>query len=349
MVDKNMKKKALITGGAGYFGSLLLRKLLEKDYECVIFDLNDAEDRPEEVEFIQGDIRDYAAVLAACKGVNVVHHNVAQVPLAKDKEAFHTVNYNGTENLLRAALEAKVDKVVHTSSSAIFGIPDQNPVTENTPPRPGEAYGKAKYEGELLCKTYVDKGLDVSIIRPRTIMGHGRLGIFQILFEWIYEGHNVPVFGKGDNVYQFVHADDLAEACILAGERQSSGTYNCGAEKFGSMREVLEALCRHANTGSKVTSVPMAPAVLGMKITSAIGLSPLGAYHSLMYGNSMYFDISKAKKELGWNPKFSNEEMFIESYEWYVKNRDAVINSTTGSHHRRGVKQGVLSLVKRIL
>jgi nucleoside-diphosphate-sugar epimerase len=348
MVD-NMKKKALITGGAGYFGSLLLQKLLEKNYECVIFDLNDADDRPAEVEFIRGDIRDYDAVLAACNGVDVVHHNVAQVPLAKDKSAFHTVNYNGTENLLRAALQVNVGKVVHTSSSAIFGIPKSNPVTEETPPSPGEAYGKAKYDGELLCRTYVDKGLDVSIIRPRTIMGHGRLGIFQILFEWIYEGYNVPVFGKGDNLYQFVHADDLAEACILAGEKEGSATYNCGAENFGSMRQVLEALCRHANTGSKVTGVPMAPAILGMKLTSAIGLSPLGAYHSLMYGNSMYFDITKAKRELGWQPKFSNEEMFIESYDWYVRNRDAVINSTTGSHHRRGVKQGVLSVVKKIL
>ena len=344
-----MKRKALITGGAGYFGSLLLRKLIEKDYECVIFDLNDAEDRPENVEFIQGDIRDYDAVLAACQGVTVVHHNVAQVPLAKDKNAFHTVNYNGTENLLRAALEAGVSKVVHTSSSAIFGIPDKNPVTEETPPRPGEAYGQAKYEGEQLCKSYVEKGLDVSIIRPRTIMGHGRLGIFQILFEWIYEGSNVPVFGKDENIYQFVHADDLAEACILAGEKAGSETFNCGAESFGSMREVLEALCKHANTGSKVSSVPMAPAVIGMKLTSALGLSPLGAYHSLMYGNSMYFDISKAKKVLSWAPKYSNEEMFIDSYNWYVEHREAVLSSTTGSHHRRGVKQGVLGLVKKLL
>lgn len=344
-----MKNKALITGGAGYFGSLLLRKLLENNYECAIFDLNDADDRPKEVEFIQGDIRDYDAILAACKGVNVVHHNVAQVPLAKDKELFHSVNYDGTENLLRAALEARVGKVVHTSSSAIFGIPDKNPVTEETPAKPGEAYGKAKYEGELLCHTYVEKGLDVSIVRPRTIMGHGRLGIFQILFEWIYEGANVPVFGKGDNIYQFVHADDLADACILAGERQGSETYNCGAEKFGTMREVLEALCRHANTGSKVSSVPMTPTVIGMKLTSAIGLSPLGAYHSLMYGNSMYFDITKAKQQLGWQPRYSNEQMFIDSYEWYLKHRQEVLSSTTGSHHRRGVKQGVLGIVKKLL
>ena len=344
-----MNKKALITGGAGYFGSLLLRKLLEKGYECTIFDLNDASDRPAEVSFIEGDIRDFSKVFEACNGMDVIHHNVAQVPLAKNNELFHTVNYNGTKNLLKAAYEAKVGKVIYTSSSAVFGVPDANPVTESTLPSPGETYGMAKYQGELLCKEYIEKGLDVSIIRPRTIMGHGRLGIFQILFEWIREGSNVPVFGKGDNIYQFVHSDDLAEACILAGEKTGSEIYNCGAENFGTMREVLEALCEHAGTGSKVTGVPMAPAVIGMKLTSAIGLSPLGAYHALMYGRSMYFDISKAKTELNWQPKFSNIEMFIESYDWYLKNREEVLAATSGSHHRRAVKQGVLGLVKRLL
>ena len=81
------------------------------------------------------------------------------------------------------------------------------------------------------------RGLDVSIIRPRTIMGHGRLGIFQILFEWIRTGYNVPVLGRGDNVYQFVHADDLADACILAAARPGVATYNCGTDRFGTMRE----------------------------------------------------------------------------------------------------------------
>lgn len=344
-----MVKKVLITGGSGYFGSLLIEKLLEQGFDCVSFDINDANDRPAQVKFVRGDIRDLEKIREASRGVDIVFHNVAQVPLAKDKELFKSVNEQGTENMLKAALENGVSKVVYTSSSAVFGVPRQNPVTEQTQPSPGEAYGQAKYEGELLCHTYSKQGLDISIIRPRTIMGHGRLGIFQILFEWIYQGNNVPVLGKGDNFYQFVHADDLANACILAGLRPGTTTYNCGTDRFGSMRDVLESLCLYAGTGSKVSSVPMGPAVVGMKVTSALGLSPLGAYHALMYGRSMYFDITKAKSELNWQPKFSNTEMFIDSYEWYLKNRESVLAQHGGSHHRSAVKQGVLGMVRHFL
>jgi nucleoside-diphosphate-sugar epimerase len=342
-------KKALITGGSGYFGSLLMKKLHDRGFNCVVFDINDADDRPSDVKFIRGDIRDFSAIDEASRSIDIIFHNVAQVPLAKDAFLFESVNGLGAENMLKAALKNAVGKVVYTSSSAVFGVPKVNPVTEITLPRPGEAYGLAKYRGELMCHEYENRGLDVSIVRPRTIMGHGRLGIFQILFEWIKEGVNIPVLGSGSNIYQFVHADDLADACILAGLRAGSAVYNCGTDRFGTMREVLESLCAHARTGSKVKTVPMAPAVLGMKLTSAIGISPLGAYHALMYGRSMYFDISKAADELNWKPKFSNEEMFIDSYEWYLKNREYVISQIGASHHRSAVKQGVLSLVKKIL
>ncbi|MEM1170761.1 MAG: NAD-dependent epimerase/dehydratase family protein [Cyanobacteria bacterium P01_H01_bin.35] len=344
-----MTMQSLITGGSGYFGYLLLRKLLDRGELCCVLDLVDADDRPSEVKFFQADIRDYEGVLNACKGVDIIYHNVAQVPLAKDKKLFDSVNILGTENLLKAALANGVKKVVYTSSSAVFGVPNENPVSEYTPPKPGEAYGRAKLEGENLCAKYVERGLDVSIIRPRTIIGHGRLGIFQILFEWIRQGYNVPVLGKGNNSYQFVHADDLAQACILAAIRPGAATYNCGTDRFGTMREVLQSLCDYAKTGAKVKSVPMAPAIGGMKITSALGISPLGAYHSLMYGRSMYFDISKSQSELGWQPQYSNEEMFIQSYDWYLKNRESVFTSNRASHHRSAVKQGVLRLVKWFL
>jgi nucleoside-diphosphate-sugar epimerase len=115
------------------------------------------------------------------------------------------------------------------------------------------------------------------------------------------------------------------------------------------MRETLESLVRHAGTGSRVRSVPMRLAVLGMKVTSSLGLSPLGAYHALMYGRSMYFDISRARSELGWAPRYGNAEMFHESYDWYLANRDQVLRSRGASHHRSAVRQGILELVSRIL
>ena len=341
--------RVLVTGGSGYFGSTLRRHLRERGAEVRNFDLVPCDDLGANESFMRGDIRDADAVRHACAAIEIVHHNVAQVPLARDRRLFESVNVTGTERLLAAAHAAGVRKVVYTSSSAVFGVPERNPVTEDMTPRPGEAYGRAKHEGERRCRAWVERGLDVTIVRPRTILGHGRLGIFQILFEWIREGANVPVLGKGDNRYQFVHADDLADACIRAGERAGASLYHAGTDRFGTMAEALEALCRHAGTGSRVRHVPMAPAVWGMKLTSALGLSPLGAYHALMYGRSMYFGLERITHELGWKPRWSNDEMLAESYDWYLAHRDQVLRTTGASRHRSPVGQGVLRLVRSLL
>ncbi len=338
----------LITGGSGYFGCLLRDRLLERGVSVRVFDLVDADDRPAGVEFVCGDIRNADTVRRVCAGIDVVYHNVAQVPLAKDRGLFWSVNCAGTENLLQACRETGVRKIVHTSSSAVFGVPKRNPVDETTAPSPMEAYGEAKLAAERLVHQYVERdGLDVTIVRPRTILGHGRLGIFQILFDWIEDGRSIPVLGKGDNVYQFVHADDLADACIRAAGRPGATTYNIGAERFGTMRETLEALCAHAGTGSAVYSLPMGLVIAAMKLTSALRLSPLGPYHSLMYGRSLYFDISRAKAELQWQPRWSNVEMICQSYDWYVAHKAQVARRAGRSPHRSSVKQGILALVKR--
>jgi nucleoside-diphosphate-sugar epimerase len=335
----------LVTGGAGYFGTLLVARLRAAGMRVRIFDINDADERPAGVEMVRGDIRDLEAVKRAIEGATVVHHNVAMVPLAKDRAAFWSVNRDGARNLLEAALAAKTRKVVSMSSSAVFGAPSHNPVDDSTVPAPQEDYGRAKLAAEELCKQYVARGLDVTIIRPRTIMGHGRLGIMQILFEWVRQGKNIPVLGRGDNLYQFVHADDLADAAIKAAERPGAATYNVGAEKFGTMRETLEGLVAHAGTGSRVVSVPMSPAVTMMDLTSRAGMSPLGAYHSLMYGRAMYFDLARTKRELGWTPQSGNVDMFCDSYDWYVRHRDEVLARHGASHHRSPVRQGVLRAV----
>ncbi len=340
-----MSEVHLVTGGAGYFGTLLVERLRATGVRVRIFDINDADERAPDVEMHRGDIRDPAAVRRAVEGVSVVHHNVAMVPLAKDKAAFWSVNHDGARNLLEAARDAKVRKVVSMSTSAVYGAPDRNPVDDATPTRPGEDYGRAKLAAEDLCHAFVSRGLDVTLIRPRTIMGHGRLGIMQILFEWIRRGQNIPVLGRGDNLYQFVHADDLADAAIKAADRPGPATYNVGAERFGTMRETLEGLVRHAGTGSRVVSVPMEPAVAMMKVTSRAGVSPLGAYHSLMYGRAMYFDLSRTKRELGWAPRFGNVEMFCDSYDWYLRHRDEVLTRHGASHHKSPVRQGVLRAV----
>lgn len=339
---------ALVTGGSGYFGSLLVGELREQGWAVRVLDLQDADDRPSDVELFRGDITDAATVREACRGVDVVFHNVAQVPLARDSELFQSVNVTGTATLLDCALERGVGKVVYTSSSAVFGVPAENPVTAHTPPHPMEAYGRAKYEGELLCRAAATRGLDVSIIRPRTILGHGRLGIFAILFDWIADGAGVPVLGSGDNRYQFVHANDLASACLLAAAHPGPGTYNIGSEDVQTMRGTLEHLCAYAGTGAKVRSVPAAPASVAMAALSRAGLAPFGPYHWLMYGKEMWFDLSAAHEELGWRGEHDTDAMFRESYDWYLAHRDDPA-SAQASHHRSPARQGALRAVKLLM
>jgi len=338
-----------VTGGAGYFGSLLVQRLLDRGDRVRVLDVNRPDPVPPGVEVIQADVRDADAVRRACAGADVVHHNVALVPLARDTAGFWSVNEGGTRTLLEAALASGVRKVISVSSSAVYGAPERNPVTEETPPTPGEDYGRAKLAAEGICREFRGRGLDVTIIRPRTIMGHGRLGIMQILFEWIRRGAAVPVLGGGGNVYQFVHADDLAEACLRAAARPGSTEYNIGAAEFGTMLEALQGLARHAATGSKVVSIPMRPAEALTRLAGRLGLSPLGPYHALMYGRSLWFDIGKAQRELGYQPKYGNVEMLCQSYDWYVAHRDLILARRGGSPHSMAVRQGVLQLAPAFL
>jgi nucleoside-diphosphate-sugar epimerase len=342
-----MARSLLVTGGSGYFGSVLADQALARGDAVRIFDVNPPGASLAAADFVAGDVRDRAAVRGACDGIDVVFHNVAQVPLAKDRALFDEVNVGGTANVLVAAREARVAKVVHTSSSAVFGIPEHNPVTETTPGRPLEAYGRAKLRAEILCHDAVASGLDVTIVRPRTVLGHGRLGVIALLFEFVADGAPVFLLGDGNNRYQFVHAADLADACLRAGDRAGPSVYNIGALEFGTMRETLQALVDHAQTGSRLRSLPVAPARLAMRSLAALGLVPFAPYHWLLYSESLYFDSTLARTELGWEPQHSNASMVIESYEWFLAHRR---DSDDGarSHHQSPVRPGLLRALKAL-
>jgi nucleoside-diphosphate-sugar epimerase len=173
-----------------------------------------------------------------------------------------------------------------------------------------------------------------------------------VLFEFVAAGAPVYVLGRGDNRYQFVHANDLADACLRAADQPATGTgrvavYNIGTTEFGTMRETLESLVAHARTGSRVRSLPRTPAQLAMELMGRTRLAPFAPYHWLLYGESLWFDTTKARHELGWQPKHSNAAMVVESYEWFLAHRDE-IGATKGSHHQSPVRLGLLRALARL-
>lgn len=335
----------LVTGGSGYLGEVLVSELRARGDEVRIFDRVAPDASVPGTSFVRGDIRDRESVRRALSGCSLVHHAVAQVPLAKNADEFRTVNLDGTRILLEEAERARVRKVVLVSSSAIYGVPSSNPVTPSTAPAPREAYGRAKLAAERLGLDFVARGMDVSIIRPRTVLGHGRLGIFQLLFEWVRRGRPIYLLGRGNHLFQFVHATDLARACLLADARSGPATFLVGAERFGSMRELLTSLVEHAGSASKVRALPLRAAELAMNVTSRLGLSPLGDYHALLYGREMYFDVSETKSLLGWSARYSNAEMIRESYDHYLSRRAEVLTRRHASHHRSPVGPKILRVL----
>jgi nucleoside-diphosphate-sugar epimerase len=338
--------KHLITGGSGFLGNLIARRLLASGETVRILDVWEDPSRPPEIDFVPCDVRDAAGVARALQGIDIVHHNAALVPLTKSGKDFARVNIDGSRIVAEQAA-GRVQAFIHMSSSAVYGSP-ACPITAETPYRPIEIYGRAKLAGELAVREVCEKhGTPLIVIRPRTILGLGRLGIFQILFEWIAAGQNIFVVGDGNVKFQFVHADDLIDAYMLALRLGKPGIYNVGAERFGTLREALENLVRYAGSVSRVRSLPAGLTIQTLRTLDFLGLSPLAPWHYLTYHKPFYFDVSPLL-QLGWKPKYSNDDMFRESYQWFLANRQAAGTAQGGSPHRRRVREGVLWLLKKI-
>jgi len=340
--------KHLVTGGSGFLGNLIARRLLERGETVRILDVWDDPTRPTDIEYIECDIRNREGVARALTGVQVVHHNVALVPLTKSGSKFWDVNVNGSRLAAEEAVKAGVEAFIHMSSSAIYGCPEHHPITSDTPMVPVEIYGRGKLAGELAVREVCDSAeLPLIVIRPRTILGQGRLGIFQVLFDWIFEGRNVYVIGRGDGPFQFVHAHDLMDFYLLALDAQRPGLYNVGTDRYGTLRGDLEKLVAYAGTQSQVKSLPVSLTIGALRIADWLGVSPLAPWHYLTYHKPFCFDVAPLLA-MGWRPKYSNEEMFRESYDWFVKNRDKLSEIKAASPHRKPLQQGILALLRKL-
>lgn len=343
-------KTALVTGGSGFFGGLLLEKLLSMDVSCVNIDLVKCPISHPALYSVQGDIRDESALenIFSKHRFDAVFHCAALLAHeVKDEKELWTSNVDGTRNVAEYAKRYGVPKLVYTSSNCLWGRNFDHPVTEEEPPEPIEIYGRSKLEGERILEEYTDS-MDVTIFRCPTIMDAGRLGLLAILFEFIDEGRKVWIVGDGSNRYQFIYAQDLIDACMKAISHKGSGLYNIGSDDVVTFREMYEYVIKKANTKARIAFLPKGPALLAMKIAHKLRMSPMGPYQYRMIASNFVFDTQKIKKELGWKPTLKNEEMLYKAYEYYHNNLEEIKSRGEVSAHRQPAKMGIIRLLKWI-
>jgi len=343
------QKTVLITGGSGFFGLHLCKCMLDAGWEVKILDLVPPNDPAVDgrVAWIRGDIRDPRMCIDACTGADAVIHNAAVVPISRSGTGFLSINVDGTRTVLDACCSTGVSKVVFISSSSVYGIPDQVPITEKTPLNAFGDYGKSKAQAETVCNKYKDR-LDLTIIRPRTILGTGRLGILQILFEWVKENRRFYVIGKGANRYQLVSAPDLAMACRLALEKPCRGEdFNIGAADFTTLKGDLDGFIAAVGSRTRIFSIPPKLARTTLRILDMLRISPFVDYHYKILNQDVWFDTTKAQKMLGWRASHSNISMLADAYRWY-RDHEHELGSQVGTTHRKKVKLGIIKLVKML-
>lgn len=345
-----LKKKLLITGGSGFLGVHLARKLLRQSYEVTLFDIAplDAKDLTGKVKHIKGDVRNKKNVDNAIKNQDYVVHAAAALPILREKKIIFDVNITGTNNVLEASLKNNVKRLVFISSTAVYGIPRHLPESETNPLDPIGYYGESKIASEKMCLEYFKKGLSVNILRPKSFLGPERLGIFELWFEAIYNGKGVFILGNGNNRYQLLAVSDVVDAIIKSLETKTEGEiFNIGAKEFKTWNKDLGSVIKYAKSKSKIVKLPTLPSQIILSILDKLNLSPIAAWHYKTMPVDSYIAILKAENLLKWKPKKSNKELLIESYAWYKKHRSEIINKV-GTTHRVGWNFKLLNIIKNI-
>lgn len=341
-------KSYLITGGAGFLGINLARYLLARGHKVTSLDVADF-DYPErsQITEIKGDIRDRAAVDKAMQGIQIVVHTAAALPLYSEQDIMST-DVDGTRNMIDSAHQHGVERFVHVSSTAVYGIPDHHPLLETDKLDGVGPYGKAKIAAEEVCFEYRKKGMCVPVIRPKSFIGPERLGVFALFYDWAKDGHGFPMLGSGNNRYQLLDVEDLCEAiylCCTLDKNTVNDTFNIGAKDFTTMKQDYQAVLDYAGFGKKIRPLPAAPAIMMLRVLEAMNLSPLYKWVYETASKDSFVSIEKAEKVLGYKPKYSNMQALIRNYQWYMDNLPK-FEGQSGVSHRVPWKQGILGVAK---
>lgn len=342
----------LVTGGTGFLGLHVCEYFLDEGWDVVAFDRTpfNEEDDVAAVDYVKGDVRDEDAVREAIAifEPDVVIHTAAALPLW-DADTIREVTIDGTRSVLWAAKDAGIDRVTYISSTAVYGVHDTHPITESSPLDGVGPYGNAKVQAEKVCEDFRRMGMCVPILRPKTFIGPQRLGVFQVLFDWVESGANIPLVGWGNNEYQLMHVHDMVSAIELMLTRdpeEVNDTFNVGATEYSTMKEDFQALVDYAGTDKRVIGTPAVLTVAVLRLLDELNLSPLYPWIYETAHHDSYVSVEKLR-DLGWEPEYSNTEALIDTYEWYLDHYEPSEVTDTGLDHRVAWDQGALGLAKQ--
>jgi nucleoside-diphosphate-sugar epimerase len=343
--------KIYITGISGFLSINLVRYLLSKGYNDIAgIDLVDfTYPERDKITFLQGDIRKEADLRNSMKDADVVIHTAAALPLYTPEEIYST-DVAGTRLVFQTAQAYGVKRVIHISSTAVYGVPDHHPLYETDPMIGVGDYGKAKIQAEQVCHEFREQGLCVSILRPKSFVGPERLGVFAIFYEWASEGKNFPNIGSGNNRYQLLDVEDLCgaiHACMTLDIDNVNDTFNIAATEFTTMKADYQAVLDEAGFNKKIIPFPAGPVVLALRILEKLKLSPLYPWIYETASKDSFVSVEKAQQKLAYQPRYSNQQAMIRNYHWYLHNRDRLqADPGTGVTHRVPWKQKALKWVK---
>ena len=316
-----------MTGGTGFAGSHLISRLVKKgELVRALVRKNSNIDylKKLNVELCIGDITDKDSIKAALKGVDVVYHIAALFRQARfPDKAYWQVNVQGTQNMLEAGYEEGVKRFVHCSTIGVLGHITSPPADETYPYNPGDVYQRSKGEGEKLAlRFFQDKKFPVVIARPTAIYGPGDMRLFK-LFKYVSSGKMI-ILGSGNIFYHLVYVEDLARGFELCAQRDDAigQVYILGGDKYLTLNELIDLIAKVLRVSVSRIHLPVFPfralSLLCEKACVPLGIEPpLHRRRIDFFTKSRAFNISKAKKELGYKPEFDLETGLRLTGEWY--------------------------------
>lgn len=320
--------KILVTGGTGFTGSHLVRRLLQKGHSVRVVDVQRGlffdELQRLGAEIFIGSITERELLRRAVSGCQVVHHVAAMFRKVNlPKKAYWEVNVEGTRSLLEAALNYGVEKFVYCSTCGVHGNVKLKVADENSPVVPEDYYQYTKYEGERVAAEFVKKGLKVVTLRPTAIYGPGDPERFLMLFRMV-ASRRFLMFGDGNIHYHPVYIDNLIDAFELAArsDKGAGEAYLIGDEKPHTLNQLILSIAQALGVDLVVRHYPFWPlwvaAVACEVIYKPLPMEPpLFRRRVDWFRQNRAFSIEKARRELGYQPKINLKEGLAKTAVWY--------------------------------